>query len=148
MPQSWWSRFFLWFLIPSVFLPSLLGSCQAHQLQLVSLSPSCSTTFSIPWQRSKYLSLFSLLSFSRCPPLEQQNPLDDKFSFFLLINSRFSLLANIWWSVCISKTRRILCILFSRYGSCLCIYHLVARLEFNLFHNTQLITLPTQSFVD
>ena len=43
--------------------------------------------------------------------------------FFLLINIRFGLLAGIRWSVCISKSQRILWVSFSRMHSDLCIYH-------------------------
>ena len=38
-----WSWFFLWFPIVPVIFPSSWGPFQAHQLQLVSRSPSCST---------------------------------------------------------------------------------------------------------
>ena len=48
-----------------------------------------------------------------------------KFSFFsLLIIIRSSLLAEIRWSVCISKSQRSLCVSFSRTGAGLSIYHL------------------------
>ena len=43
--------------------------------------------------------------------------------FFLLIIIRSGLLAEIRWSVCRSKSHRSLCVLFSRIGAGLCIYH-------------------------
>ena len=54
----------------------------------------------------------------------QQNPQDSNF-LSLLINTRFCHLVGIEWFVCVSKSQRILCVLFSRTDSSLCIYHLV-----------------------
>ena len=93
MLQSGWSQFYLWFSILLVPFPRLWGPFQVHQLQLVSLSILSSTAFLVLWQGlSIYLSLCFLL-FPLCGPPEQQNPLDGKFLFFLLINSRSGLLA-------------------------------------------------------
>ena len=86
--------------------------------------------------RSRYLSLFrhsfsfilQILSF-----------------FFLLIIIRSGLLAEIRWSVCISKSHRGLCVSFCRTGAGLCIYHLLAWSNLNFLHISQWITLPTQS---
>ena len=44
--------------------------------------------------------------------------------FFLLIIIRSGLLAEIRWSVCMLKSHRSLCVLFSRTDAGLCIYHL------------------------
>ena len=44
--------------------------------------------------------------------------------YFLLIIIKFGLLAEITWSVCMSKSNRNLCVLFSRTGAGLCIYHI------------------------
>ena len=41
--------------------------------------------------------------------------------FFLLITIRSGLLAEIWWSVCMSKSHKSLCVLFSMRGAVLCI---------------------------
>ena len=54
-------------------------------------------------------------------------------------------LAGIRWSVCISKSQRSLCVSFSRTYSGLCIYHLFVWSNFKFLHNSQWITLPTQS---
>ena len=59
-------------------------------------------------------------------------PLFDRFSFFfffffllsLLTITRSGRLVRIRWSVCISKSQRVLCVSFSRTDSGLCIYHL------------------------
>ena len=67
------------------------------------------------------------------------------FFFFLLIIIRSGLLAEIRWSVCISKSHRSLCVSFSRTGAGLCIYHLLAWSNLNFLHISQWITLPTQS---
>ena len=64
--------------------------------------------------------------------------------FFLLIIIRSGLLAGIRWSVCISKSRRSLCVSFSRTGAGLCIYHLFVWLNWNFLHISQWTTLPTQ----
>ena len=44
-----------------------------------------------------------------------------------------------------SKAHRSLCVLFSRTGSGLCIYHLLAWSNWNFLHISQWITLPTPS---
>ena len=48
--------------------------------------------------------------------------------FFLLIIFSSGFLAEIKWSVCISKSHRSLCVLFSRTGARLWIYHLFVSL--------------------
>ena len=58
--------------------------------------------------------------------------------------TRFSRLAEIRWSVCISKSQRILCVSFFRTDSGLCIYNLVVWSNFNFLRNSQWITFPTQ----
>ena len=63
----------------------------------------------------------------------------------ILAITRFGRLAEIWWSICISKSQRSYCISFSRTDSMLCIYHLFLRSNFNFLHNSQWITLPTRS---
>ena len=62
------------------------------------------------------------------------------FLFYLLIIIRSGLLVEIRWSVCISKSHRILCVSFSRIGAGLCIYHLLAWLNLNFLHISQWIT--------
>ena len=44
-----------------------------------------------------------------------------------------------------SKSHRSLCVLFSRTGAGLCIYHLLVWSNLNFLHISQWITLPTQS---
>ena len=65
--------------------------------------------------------------------------------FLLLTITRSGRLAEIRWSVCISKSQRSLCVSFPRADSGLCIYHLFVWSNINFLHNSQWITLPTQS---
>ena len=50
--------------------------------------------------------------------------------FLPLIIIRPGLLAEIQWSVCMSKSHSTLCVLFSRTGAGLCIYHLLVWSNF------------------
>ena len=63
---------------------------------------------------------------------------------FLLVILRSGFLAEIRWSVCISKSHRSLCVSFSRTDAGFCIYHLFVGLNFNFLHYSLWITLPTQ----
>ena len=67
--------------------------------------------------------------------------------FLLLIIIKSGRLADIRWSVCISKSQRSLWVSFFTTDVGLCIYHLFIRSNFNFFHNSQWIILPTQSCI-
>ena len=68
--------------------------------------------------------------------------------FFLLLTiTRSCRLAEIRWSICISKSRRSLYVSFSRRDTGLCIYHLFVWSNFNFLNNSQWITLPIQSLL-
>ena len=98
---------------------------------------------SLAW--SRYLSFFShSFSFIRW---SSRNSKVDNFasSLFLLVIIRSGLLAEIRWSVCMSKSHRSLYLLFSRTVAGLCIYHLFVWLNLNFLHISQWITLPTKS---
>ena len=76
--------------------------------------------------RFKYLSLFSLsFIFTVWFAGMAKSTWEQIFFFFLflLISTRSYLLAGIRWSVCISKSKRILYISFSRTDPGLCIYY-------------------------
>ena len=76
----------------------------------------------------------------------QQNPqFCIFFFFFFFFDDWFGRLAEIRWSVCISKSQKDSYVSFSRTYYGLCIYHLFAWSYFNFLHNSQWITLPTQS---
>ena len=84
--------------------------------------------------RTKYLSIFVLFLFSLYISLEQKNPLYGKFFFFfLVINTMFGILSGIKQSICISKSKRMLCISFSGNGSGWCILAFVSMVKFYSF---------------
>ena len=60
---------------------------------------------------------FHILSVLFCGQPGQQSRQFCKFSFFLLIIIRFGLLAEIRWSVCMSKYNRSLCVSFLGHAS-------------------------------
>ena len=62
-----------------------------------------------------------------------------------MIIIRSGCVAEIRWSVCISKFKRSSCVSFSRTDVGLCIYHLFVWSNLNFLHNFQRITLPTPS---
>ena len=101
--------------------------------------------------RSRYLSFFShsfsfiLWSAGTAKSTILQVLFFFFFFFVLLIIIRSGLLAEIRWSVCMSKSHRSLCVLFSRTGAGLCIYHLFVWSNLIFLHISQWITLPTQS---
>ena len=97
--------------------------------------------------RSMYLSLFSH-SFSFIlwsAGTAKLTILQIFFFFLLLIIIRSGLLAEIRWSICMSKSHRNLCVSFSRTGAGLCVCHLLAWSNLNFLHISMWITLPTQS---
>ena len=114
----------------SSLFPILWWPYRAHRLRLVSPSLSCCIFFQ---SSSKVQMLISLFAFFQFYSVEQQF-----LFYFLLTITRSDRLAEIRWSVCISKSSRTLCISFSRTDSGLYIYYL------NFLHNSQWITLPTQ----
>ena len=86
--------------------------------------------------RSRYLSFFSPL-FQFYPVISQKGKVlySAGSLFFLLSITRSGCLAEIRWSVCVSKSQRILYISFSRMDSGLCIYHLFVWSNLNFLHN-------------
>ena len=87
--------------------------------------------------RSMYLYFFSLsFSFILWSAVTAKSTILQVL-FFLLIIIRSGLLAEIRWSVCMSKSYRCLCVLFSRTGAVLCIYHLFVWSNLNCFHISQ-----------
>ena len=99
-----------------------------------SLARSCQLSYF-----SHYFSL-SLLSSRNSNVYNFANSL-----FFLLTIIRSGLLAENKWSVCMSKSHRSLCVLFSRVAAGLYIYHLFLRSNLNFLQISQWITLPAQS---
>ena len=87
------------------------------------MSPACSTVFFNSLARSRYF--FTFFSALFCVQPGQQSRKFCKFSFFFIIIIKSGLLAEIRWSLCMSKSHRSLCVSFSRTGAGLCIYHLL-----------------------
>ena len=101
-------------------------------------------SFSILYEgRGTYLS-FHILSVLFCGQPGQQSRQFCRFSLFLLIIIWYGLLAEIRWSVCMSKSHKGLCVSFSRTAAGLCIYHLLAWSNLNFLHISKWKTLPTQ----
>ena len=100
--------------------------------------------FSVLLQSRGTNSSFCFLSILLCFQLGQRSPQFCKLSFFVY-NYKGSRLAEIWWSVCISKSQRSLCVSFFRMYIGLCIYHLFVRSNWNFWYISQWLTLPTQS---
>ena len=95
--------------------------------------------------RSRYLFLFShSFSFYLWSAGKAKSTIL-QILFFLLIIIRSGLLADIRWSVCMSKSHRSLCVSFSRTDVGLCIYHLLVWSNLDFLHISQWIPLPTQS---
>ena len=90
--------------------------------------------------RSRNLSLFSPSFSSTLSSAETAKSSIWLVLFFFLTITRTGHLAEIRWSISISKFKRILCILFSKMESGLCIYHLFVWLDLN-FLLTQLCLL-------
>ena len=89
---------------------------------------------------SKYLSLFSfsLIFFLWFVETAKSTRQQVFFLFIFLSITRSCLLTRIRGSVFISESQRILCVLFSRVDSDLCIYRLVVWSNFNFLHNSHL----------
>ena len=90
--------------------------------------------------RSKYLSFFSHSFRFILWSAGTAKSTISQILFFLLIIIRPDLLAEIRWSVCMSKSHWSLCVLFSRTGAELCIYHLLVWSNLNFLHISQWIT--------
>ena len=98
--------------------------------------------------RSRYLSFFSLsFRFILCSARTAKSTILQIlfFFFFLLIIIRSGFQGGIWWSVCMLKSHRSLCVSFSLTSAGLCIYHLFVWPNWNFLHISRWITLPTQS---
>ena len=85
---------------------------------------------------SKVEVLISLFTFFQFYSVVSRDSKVDNFADFLFEIRR---------SVCMSKSHRSLRVSFSRTGTGLCIYHLLAWPNLNFLHISQWITLPTQS---
>ena len=111
-------RFFLWAPISPVIFYSFSELFQTYHLHQLFLSPTCSTDFSALLQDSIIFLSFPFFLFLHCCSQEQQTSFDNN-SFFLLVNARFGLMVLFGWSICISKSKRIVCVFFSIFIFCI-----------------------------
>ena len=112
MLLSWSYQFFIWFPIPQLILSSKLFETvsRAQKYNWYHFHSHIPEFVFNSLERSRYLSIFSLsFNFTLCSSGTAKS-LSRQVFFFLLINNRSRLLAGIRWYVCISKSRRILCI--------------------------------------
>ena len=94
--------------------------------------------------RSRYLSFFSFsFSFILRSARTAKSTILPVLFFMVIIRS--GLLADIWWSLSMSKSHRSLCVSFSRTDTGLCIYHLFVWSYLNFLLISQWITVSTQS---
>ena len=119
---------------------------RVHQLQMISPSLSCSIVFQFSSKVEVLISLFACPSVLPCGQSGRQISIFDSFFFFFFLTiTRSGRRVEIRWSICVSKSQRILYVSFSRTDSGFCIYHFFLWSIFNFLHNSQWITLPTQS---
>ena len=135
--------FVLWFLYLLVSWPNIEGLFKAHQLQLVSPSLTSSEDLLVLWQGlGTYLS-FRFLIFLLCGPPILQSPLFGRFcNFFVNYHYRSGRLTKSRWTVCMSKSQRILCISFFRTDTGMCIYYLFPCSNFSFLHSSLWLTFP------
>ena len=98
--------------------------------------PSCSTVSSIPYQGRGIYSSFHFLSILLSGQQRQQSPQFCKVSFFVI--DYYYKIWSFGWDVKILEE-----FVWIDVGLCIC--HLFVRSNFNFLHNSQWITLPTQS---
>ena len=94
--------------------------------------------FSIPLQGPGIYPSFNFLSVLLCWDSKTHNFASSLFLLLIIIRS--DCLAEIWWSVCISKSHGSLCVSFSKTAGGLCMYHLFLWSNLNFLHNSQWIT--------
>ena len=100
--------------------------------------------FQFPSKVQVFIFLSPFFSILLCGLQGRQNPQFGRFPF-LLIFSGSGRLTEMRWPVCISKSRKGLCVSFSRTDSGLYIYHLFVWSHFNALYNSQWINFPIQS---
>ena len=104
-------------------------------------------TFFNSLARLRYLSFFSL-SFNFIlwsARIAKSTILQVLFFLWIIIRSDHLAASICRWSICMSKSQRNLCVPFSRTNIGLCMYYLFVWSNLNFLHNSQWITLPTQS---
>ena len=92
-------------------VPFIWWPYRACQLQVVSISPTCSIVFFQFSCKVRIIISFRFHSVLSSDQPERQNLLLSRFSFLLII-SRSCRLSEIKWSIWILKSQRILCVSF------------------------------------
>ena len=130
------SRYLDLFDLFSILLSGQMGQQNPQFCESLTITPR-----GHPLAKSRYLDLFDLFSILLSGQMGQQNPQFCELSFFLLIIIRSGRLAEIRWSIYISKYQGSLRVSFSRTDARLCIYHLFVWSNFSFFNNYQWIIL-------
>ena len=138
MLWSRWSQFLFWSPIHPASFPNPFGTVPSIPPTIVIIVTTMIHNFFSSLEKFKYLANV-LLSFFLS--LSKKRPA----LFFFLINGGSGLLARIWWFLCISKYKGILCVSFYSTDSTLSIYHLLIWWNFSFLHNSQWITFSTHS---
>ena len=94
-----------------IWMVSILPLISNSLSQLVSLSPSCSTTFQLSGKIQVFVQHFTFFHFHSM--IRRSGKIHEMTSS-LLVNTWSGLLTTILWSVCIAKSQRILCVSFSK----------------------------------
>ena len=76
-------------------------------------------------ERFRFLSLFAFIHFSLWSVGTAKSTIRQVFIFCWLSLGCLDVWPRLRWSVCISKSQRILCVSFSRMDSWFCLYHLL-----------------------
>ena len=116
------------FQLPARF-PSLCGSFQVRQLQLVPRSTTCFIDFLVFWQSLSTCLSFSIFDFYSV--VCKQGRIHETASFFFSVITRSCLLVRIRWYVWISKSKKSFNISFSITDDGLYISHLIVWSNFN-----------------
>ena len=124
---------------------NLLVSVQRAQFTISGTVTFMYHSFSIILRGCGTYPSFRFLSISLFGQPGEQSSQFCKLSSFWLIIIRSGRLAEIRWSVCMSKSQRRLCVSFSWTDSGLCRNHLLGWSNLIFLHSSQWITFPTQS---
>ena len=115
---------------------------RTYVLQLSPQSPSCSKSFFSSWASLRYMSVFLVFFDFQSLIYKDGKVWYSPNLLFLLTIIKSGLLTGLKWSICISKSQRILFVSFSRMDYVLWLNHWEESLNFNFL---QWISFLTQS---
>ena len=149
----WWSFSEVWVTASIFKSPGLFSTRPLISKSSTSFN-NHSMTIPITWIYNWYQHDFYVAQFFHFPSKVQSLILPIIFFQFYSMVSRDSKVrkfatslfrpAESWWSVCISKSQRSLCVSFSRSDVWSCIYYMFVWSNLSFLHNPQWIPLPTQ----